>query len=228
VVALAATSSLAAAGRRGLGWVGGAALALAVGLAVRLVLGASGPGDRAATVMMVLLALGGWIVALLVNSPRGAFFALLGLVALLDLGALPARNPPAYDEREAFYRTDQVLSARVPVASGLGQGEPVVTVLVEPVFAGQSARFSLAGEIGDATLAWNCAFRRDLQRLALPVPAALLTAPGPLDVRLHLIGSPNRETDYLLVYASARRGGPLVSLTRASDAGPDATLCTIG
>jgi hypothetical protein len=197
-------------------------------LAVRLELGAGGPGDRAATVMMALLALGGWIVALLVSSPRGAFFTLLGLVALLDLGALPARNAPEYDEREAFYRSDQILSARVPLTPGLGQDEPVVTVLVEPVFVGQRAPFSLAGEIGDVTLTWNCALRRELQRLALPIPPALLSRAGLLDVRLHLIGSPNRETDYLLVYASARRGGVLVSLTRAADAGADATLCTLG
>jgi hypothetical protein len=33
---------------------------------------------------------------------------------LLDLAALPERNAGEYDYREAFYRTDQVINARVP------------------------------------------------------------------------------------------------------------------
>ena len=61
--------------------------------------------------------------------------------------------------------------------------------------------------------------------LALPVPAAALTTPGQLEARLHLTGSPNREGEYLLVYASARRPGFLVSLVDAAEVEPSATRC---
>jgi hypothetical protein len=199
-----------------------------LGLGLRLILGSSGPGDRAAVVMTALLAVGGWSAAMVLGTTRMAFVVVLSLVALLDLAALPARNPLEYDEREAIYRTDQVMSVRVPVMPGIGQAQPVLTLLAEPVFVGQRAHFGLAGEIGDATLTWNCAFQRDLQRLALPVPPALVTGAGRLDVRLHLIGSPSRETDYLVVYASAARGGFLVSLVGASDTGSNVTLCALG
>ena len=66
-----------------------------------------------------------------------------------------------------------------------------------------------------------------LQRLALPVPSAALANAPALDLRLHLTGSPSRETDYLLAYASSGRGGFLVSLVNISDVGPDATTCTL-
>ncbi len=72
--------------------------------------GRGGVGDRSAVVMAALLSAGGWVAALLLSTPRTAFLVTLGLVALLDLAALPPRNEPEYDDREAFYRTDQVLS----------------------------------------------------------------------------------------------------------------------
>ena len=103
--------------------------------------------------------------------------------------------------------------------------QPMLVLLVEPVFPAGAAqpRFGLAGEVGGAALAWDCAFQRGLQHLALPVPPVS----GSLDVRLHLTGSPTRETDYLLVYASAPRGGFLVSLVGAADVAPGTTVCTL-
>jgi hypothetical protein len=38
-------------------------------------------------------------------------------------------------------------------------------------------------------------------------------------------GSPSRESDYLLVYASSVRGGPLLSLVGQGEVAPGATLC---
>lgn len=196
---------------------------LLVGLALRLALGGGGVGDRSALVMATLLAVGAWLAARVLTTPRTAFLVMLGGIALLDLAALPARNALEYDYREAFFRTDQVISAQVPAGSS-AVAQPMLMLLVEPVFpAGEvQPRFGLAGEVGNATLAWDCTFQRGLQHAALPVASA-----GPLDVRLHLTGSPTRETDYLLVYASAPRGGFLVSLVGAADIAPGTTVCTL-
>jgi hypothetical protein len=173
--------------------------------------------------MAMLLAVGVWLAAFLLSTPRTACLVALGAIALLDLAALPARNAPEYDYREAFFRTDQVIAAQVPAAPGQ-LARPMLVLLVEPVFpAGEAQpRFGLAGEVGNATLAWDCTFERGLQHVALPVASA-----GPLDVRLHLTGSPTRETDYLLLYASAPRGGFLVSLVDAADIGPGTSVCTL-
>jgi hypothetical protein len=178
--------------------------------------------------MATFLAVGVWLGAVLLSTPRTAFLCTLGLVALIDLAALPARDAPEYDEREAFYRTDQVLSARVSASPDVWQAQPVLTLLVEPVFVGDRARFGLGGEVGGTPLNWNCAFQRGLQRLVLPVPPSALSGAGQVEVQLRLIGSPSRESEYLLVYASSARGGFLVSLVDAADAGPGATTCTPG
>jgi hypothetical protein len=198
------------------------------GLSMRLLLGGGGQGDHAAIVMASLLSVGVWVAALLLSTPRVAFLATLAAVAVLDVAALPARNSPEYDDREAFFRPDQVITASVPNPATTAQ--PVLVLLVEPVFPESAAqpRFGLAGDVASATaLAWDCTFRRGLQHLALPLPAAAVASAGPIDVRLHLTGSPSRESDYMLVYASAPRGGFLVSLVAAADAGPGATLCAL-
>ncbi len=202
------------------------------GLILRLVLGGGGVGDRSAAVMAMLLSVGVWLGALLLSTPRVACLVVLAAVGVLDVAALPVRNVPEYDDRQAFFRTDQVVTARVPTPpSPLGtQAPPVLVLLVEPVFptAETQPRFGLAGEVGSAgPLAWDCAFLRGLQHLALPVPAAAVSGPASVDVRLHLTGSPSRESDYLLVYASAPRGGFLASIVEAADPGQVGTACTL-
>ncbi|HLZ27041.1 MAG TPA: hypothetical protein VKV73_06950 [Chloroflexota bacterium] len=199
---------------------------LLVGLGLRLALGGGGVGDRSALVMATLLAVGVWLAARLLTTPRTAFLIALGMVALLDLGALPARNALEYDYREAFFRTDQEFSAQVSVMPGqVAPAQPVLVLLVEPVFPAGAAQpsFGLAGDVDSTAMAWDCAFQRGLQHLALPVPPGS----GSFAVRLHLTGSPTRETDYLLVYASAPRGGFLVSLVGAVDRPPDTTVCSV-
>jgi hypothetical protein len=62
-----------------------------------------------------------------------------------------------------------------------------------------------------------------MQRIALPVPPSA----GGGDVRLRLTGSPSREGDYLLVYASSRQGGFLVSFVTAAELDQSATICTL-
>ena len=47
-----------------------------------------------------------------------------------------------------------------------------------------------------------------------------------IDVRLHLTGSPSREADYLILYTSSRRGGPLLSLASARVPGEAVTSCS--
>jgi hypothetical protein len=198
-----------------------------VGVGLRLALHAGVVGDRSAAVMMALLGLAAWAAAMVLATPRTAFFVTLGLVTLLELAALPARTLTEYDERQAFYQTDQLVATRVSVSPPVAEKPLVLTLLVEPMFGGAQPRFGLAGEVGGASLGWDCRFRHGLQRLALPVPTAVVANAGAVDVRLHLTGSPSRESDYLLVYASSARGGFLVSLVAASDADQGATICAL-
>jgi hypothetical protein len=211
--------------RRGLGWTGGAAAVLIVGLGARLLVGGSGVGDRSALVMATLLAVAAWLATRLIAGPRAAFLATLGLTALFDVAALPRRAATEYDGVEAWYRSDQVMAAHLarPTVS-----EANLTLLVQPVFGGAQPSFGLAGEVNGASLRWACPFARDIQRLALPLPreAALDGAAG-LDVRLHLTGSPTRETDYLLLYTSSQRGGPLISIESGTPSGDTVTTCSL-
>jgi hypothetical protein len=226
VVAVASPARAYTAKTRGLGWTIGALAILPVGLGVRLVFGGGGVGDRSAMVMSALLCVGVWAAARVLGGPRVAFVAALALVALLDLAALPARNPPAYDDLQAFYRSDQVLSSRVPAPAGFG-GDAVLTVLAQPTFAGSQPRFGLGGAVNGTPLNWSCAFDRGIQTLALPLPAGLVRPGETADVQLHLSGSPSRESEYLAVYASSQRGGFLVSITPASTLGGNVTHCTL-
>ena len=240
MVALASRSGLneADARRRGAAWnwtlASGTVLLLGIGL--RLALHAGAVGDRSAAVMMLLLGLAAWAAGMVLATPRTAFVVTLGLVALLEVAALPARGVPEYDDRQAFYQTDQVLAAQVSASPLVAEKPLALTLLVEPIFSQTQPQFGLAGDVGGAALTWDCGFRHGLQRLALPVPAAAVANAGPaaavanagaLDVRLHLTGSPSRETDYLLVYASSARGGFLVSLVNTGDVGQDATTCSL-
>jgi hypothetical protein len=208
------------------GWAVATGVLVAVGLGLRLAIGHAGAGDRSAAVMLGLLAVLVWVAALLVSTPRTAFFVTLGTVVVLNFAALPARNPPEYDDREAFFRSDQLITATtLPVPRGLSR--PVLSILAEPVFAGAQPAFDLVGEVQGSALAWNCAFQHGMQRLALPVPPGHLDGRAAVEVRLHLDGSPRRESDYLLVYASSLRGGLLVSIVDAAELGQNATLCSL-
>jgi len=188
--------------------------------------------DRSAILMMMLLSVGAWLAALLLSTPRVAFGVTLAAVALLGLAAAPARYATEYDDRQAFFRTDQVVTAHVPPpANPVGtQAQPLLVLLVEPVFPATATQpqFGLAGDVGSAgPLAWDCPFQRGLQHLALPLPAAATPPTASDEVRLHLTGSPSRETDYLLVFASAPRGGYLASVVGPTEVGPGTTVCRL-
>jgi hypothetical protein len=196
---------------------------LAVGVTVRLALGGAGVGERSAVLLAVLLTIGLWLAAWVIAGPRAALLATLACMALFDLAALPVRNPPAYDDLQAVYRTDQVLSARVPVVD---QNATTTLLLVaQPVFSGPQPAFGLAGEVNGVALQWNCAFRHGIQTLALPLPTETLRGVTPLDVQLQLTGSPSRESDYLLAYQSSRQGGLLTRI--AADPPVDPTRCAL-
>jgi hypothetical protein len=206
------------------GWVAAAGIVLVLGLSLRLIAHGGGVGDRSAAVAATLLCVGAWLASVIVSTPRVAFVITLMLVALFDIAALPARNVPEYDDRVAFYRTDQVLSAQLPVVPG----SSMLTVVAEPVFQPTASQpsFGLAGEVNGMSQTWDCPFRHGIQHLALPLPPAALNGASVLDVRLELSGSPSRDGDYLLVYESAQRGGFLASLASPADARqPNTTLC---
>jgi hypothetical protein len=162
----------------------------------------------------------------LLGGPKVAFLVTLGVVALLDLAVLPQRATPVYDDLEAFYRTDQALSTRVAAPAGVESGA-VLTVVAQPTFPGAQPRFGLAGEVNGTSLTWNCTFGRGIQTLALPLPAGLVQPGEAADVHLRLSGSPSRENDYLVVYASSQRGGFLVALASASGLDPNVTRCAM-
>ena len=213
-------------------WLVGALGVLLVGVALRLVLGGGDVGDRSAGVMTALVAVSAWLVAwLLTRTPKVAFVAVLVVVIAFDIAALPARNPPEYDDREPLFRTDQVLAKTVPVpTAGAGQ-QLLLTVLAEPVFPRNQDQpsFGLGASIGGTDLAWKCTFARGVQRFALPLPASATVNESNADVRLRLTGSPTRENDYLLVYASSGAGGYLFSIVPVGvDSSGDATRCTLG
>lgn len=227
-VASAGEQRRVGARRTGLGWSAAAAVTLVVGLGARLAIASVGVGDRSALVMASLLAIGAWLAARLLGGPRTAFLVTLGLMALFTVAALPPRNAPEYDDVEAVYRTDQlVVTAQLSVPSGMSQQPALLTLLAQPVFPAAQPTFGLAGEVNGTPLGWQCAFARGVQRLALPLPQRALSSASTLDVRLHLTGSPSRETDYLLVYTSSRRGGVLVSLEGAPNPDRTATLCSL-
>jgi hypothetical protein len=205
------------------GWLIAAAVVLVVGIVLRLLLVPPAAGGLPAVVMLLVLASGAWILGWILGSPRVALTAVAGVVLLVVMAGLPARPGPNYDERSAFYRTDQVIEASVSATGDLRA--PVLELLVEPVAAGAEPRFGLAGEVGPTTLEWSCPFQRGLQRVALPLPRQAIPSPGPLSVRLHLTGTPSAQSDYLLVYSSARRY--VVSVVDVSSLEPSVTRCSV-
>ena len=226
MVALASSPPRAAARslRGAWGWTLAAALVLLIGLGLRLLVGGGGVGDRSALVMGVLLGVSVWLAARLFAGPRAALVAVAAVVVLVDLAGLPARNEVAYDDLQAFYRTDQVLSARLPVPAS----DVAITLLVEPVFGGDRARFGLAGDLNGSALQWSCPFQHGLQRVALAVPTGLLRGGEMADVRLHLNGTPDRESDYLVAYTSSRLGGFVISLDPAGGSpSTSVTRCSV-
>jgi hypothetical protein len=199
-----------------LGWSLAAAGALILGLLVRLAVGGGGTGVRSATLLGFLLTLGAWLAARVVAGPRTGLLVTVACVALLDVAALPTRSVVQYDDVQALYRTDQVVSAHL---SGVDQDMLTLTVLAQPTFSGTRPTFGLAGEVNGIAMAWNCQFQHGVQRLALPLRDAMRqTSATGIDVRLWLTGSPNRESDYLLVYQSSRTGGVLIEVGPTSSA----------
>jgi hypothetical protein len=227
VVAVASRARVELADTRALGWTVGALVVLLVGLGLRVLLGGAGVGDRSATVMSGLLCVGAWAAARMLGGPRVAFGVTLLVVALLDFAALPQRTPPAYDDLQAFYRTDQVLTSPVAVPPGLDPNTAALTMLVQPTFAGSQPRFGLAGSVNGAQASWSCAFQPGVQALALPLPSGALRSGPTADVELHLSGTPSRETDYLVVYASSQRGGFILGLAPLASLDARATRCTL-
>jgi hypothetical protein len=224
VVALASSPPQAASRslRSGWGWTIAAGVVLLAGFGLRLVLGGGGVGDRSALVMMVLLGGAAWLAARLFGGPRAALIALAAVVLLVDLAALPPRNQTEYDDLEAFYRTDQTLSAQLTAP---GDPNAAITLLVEPMYTGAQARFGLAGDVNGMPLEWTCGFQHGIQRVALNLPPGLLAPGQPANVQVHLSGAPTHDGDYLVVYASSRLGGFVISLDPVGSS--NAVLCPL-
>jgi hypothetical protein len=196
-----------------------------MGAVARLALGGTGVGDRSAMVLAVLLTACGWLAARLVGGPRVAFGVSVVGMALFGLAALPPRNPPPYDDVRALYTTEQAIQVQLAAPAGAG-ADAVLSVLAQPVFAGAQPRFGLAADLNGTSAAWNCAFGRGIQRLALTLPLGTL-AQATAEVRLRLTGAPSRDGDYLLVYSSARNGGFLISIGPAASVDPAAIHCAL-
>ncbi len=196
-------------------WLVGALLVLMAGSLVRLALAGFNVPSLSAAVLGAILWICVWVVALLLANPRVAFIVGLIAMAILTLGALPPRTSVEYDERQALYRTDQAISAHLAPA----RGDTLLLAVVEPVFTGPQPRFGLVGDLGTTRVTWTCPFQHGVQRLALPLPQG---STAPIDLKLGLTGTPARDGDYLLVYGSARQGGPL--LTTVSPAAVDGAV----
>jgi hypothetical protein len=199
-------------------WLVGALLILVAGSLLRLALGGFNVPTLSAAGLGTIVWIGVWLAALLLARPRVAFIVGLAAMAMLHFGALPPRPSVEFDDRQALYRIDQFVTTRVTPAVG----DTLLLALVEPAFSGPQPRFGLVGEIGSARATWTCPFRHGMQRLALPLPQSIS---GPIDLKLGLTGSPARDGDYLLVYGSARQGGPLLTTASASTVGSDVVRC---
>jgi hypothetical protein len=197
---------------------------LLLGVGLRLAIGGVGVGNRSALVMTVLLTACAWLAARVIGGARIAFLVGAVAMALFSLAALPARDPPPYDDLEALYSTDQSMHVQVAASP---EGDAVLTVLAKPVLQGAQARFGVAADVNGNAFSWRCAFQSGVQQLALPLPPGR-TAQSTNDVTLRLTGAPSRDGDYLLVYSSARRGGFLISIVPAASVDAAATHCALG
>jgi hypothetical protein len=198
-------------------WYVAALAVVVIGIGARLIIGGPGIGERSAVVMMVLLAGCAWLAALVVAGRRVALVVVLVATLLFDVAALPLHDQPAYDDLQAFYATDQVLSATIPVTPG---GASAINLLVQPVFTGPQPRFGLAGDVNGTAYQWTCPFAHGIQTLVLPASVSGNQA----EVNLRLTGSPSHDGDYLIAYISSRLGGFVVS---SGSAGPSATHCSL-
>ena len=222
-VASARSGSLVSPRRADWAWTAAAAGVVLLGLIVRLAVGGSGVGQRSAMVMTVLLAVAAWLAARMLSGRRAALAVCIVFVAVLDIAALPARDTAEYDDLQAFYRTDQAISATPAVPAG---SDLAVAMLAQPVFSGSQPQFALAGDVNGTSLSWACPFQHGIQRLALPVPASALSQ-GSANVQLRLTGSPSRDGDYLVAYASSRMGGFDIAVQPVAGLDANVTRCTL-
>jgi hypothetical protein len=180
---------------------------------------APGIGHLSAAVMSLLLGSGVAAVALALGSARAAFAATLGLMLLLDLGRLPPRPAPGYEEPQALWQTDQTIE----VALSATDQATRLAVLTEAVFEGEDAPFGLTATVNGRRLDWACPFQHGRQWLELPLgnPAG-----STLNGQLGLSGAPDREHNYLVVYRSANRDTYLIGLTEDPSAPAPTTTCS--
>jgi hypothetical protein len=179
---------------------------------------APGIGHVSAAVMSLLLGSCVAAVGLALGSPRAAFVATLGLMLLLDLGRLPPRAAPGFEEPQAVWQTQQMIQASLS-----GEAPSHLAVFAQAVFAGDQAPFGLTATVNGRRLDWRCPFQHGLQWLDLPLGSSTASS---LDVQLGLSGAPDREANYLVVYRSARRDGWLLGLTEDPAAPAPITNCT--
>ena len=178
---------------------------------------APGIGHLSAAVMSVLLGAGVAAIGLALDSPRAAFAGTLGLMLLLDLGRLPPRPAPGYEEPQALWQTDQTIDASLDGATSR------LMVLADAEFEGQQAPFGLAATVNGQQHAWRCPFQHGRQWLELPLDGGSSSS---LDVRLGLSGAPDRDANYLVVYRSATRDGWLLGPSEDPAAPAPITTCS--
>lgn len=199
-------------------WLLGTGVVLALGSLAPLV-ASPGIGHLSAAVLSLLLGSGVAAIGTALGSGRATFLATLGLMLLLDLGRLPPRPAPAFEEPQALWQTDQSIEATL---SGAPTG-PRLAVFADAVFQADQAPFGLSATVNGEPRAWRCPFQHGRQWLDLPLEGA--SAPT-LDVRLGLSGAPDRERAYLVVYHSATREGYLVGVAPDPAVPAPVTTCT--
>jgi hypothetical protein len=168
---------------------------------------APGIGHVSAAVLTLLVGLSIASVALALGSGRATFLATTAVVLLLDVGRLPVRPGPGYEEPEALWRTDQTLAVTALSSPG-GLGS--LALLAQPVVADAESPLGVGATVNGEAAAWQCPFQPGVQWLQLPIDPALPASGTSLDVRLRLTGAPDRDHDYLVVFRSSRREGFLV------------------
>jgi len=196
---------------------------LVAGLAVP-VLGALAPlavrgggaGHVSLAVLIVLVGVCLWAGAFSLLGGRGALLATVVGVAALTMIALPVTPSVPFRWRQALYRTDQTLQARVPVDPRRLPAAPALRVLAEPHLTSAQPAFLLATETPAGATRWECPFAAGRQWLVLPLAPSALVGVTELPVALRLAGQPNRDGDYLMVYSRAEGGNFLVELADAT------------
>ena len=210
----------AAARRTDSRWLLGTGAVLLVGSLAPLAV-APGIGHLSAAVMSLLLGSGVAAVGLALSSPRAAFVAVLGLMLLLDLGRLPPRAAPGFEEPQALWQTrDQSIEAQL---GGSGGAPTHLALFADAVFAGDQAAFGLSATVNGRRVAWHCPFQHGRQWLDLPLDSG---SSNSLDVKLGLSGAPDRQSNYLVVYHSTTRDGWLLGLTEDPAAPAPITSCS--